>query len=83
MFDVSGKSISNPLAAAAAARTAAAVGTTLSGLNTRAAQMFYQSVEMVTGEVHWTRGELLGEGAYGKASATLPYVCAPFVICQM
>lgn len=32
----------------------------------RAAAMFGRSVEVQTGDLQWTRGELLGEGAYGK-----------------
>ncbi|KAG2454465.1 hypothetical protein HYH02_001484 [Chlamydomonas schloesseri] len=37
----------------------------------RAAAMFRQSTEMTAGELAWTRGELLGEGAYGKVYAGL------------
>lgn len=37
----------------------------------RAAQMFSKSVELRTGDMVWTRGELLGEGAYGKVFAGL------------
>ncbi|PNW70648.1 hypothetical protein CHLRE_17g728700v5 [Chlamydomonas reinhardtii] len=37
----------------------------------RAAAMFRQSTEMTAGEMAWTRGELLGEGAYGKVYAGL------------
>ena len=33
--------------------------------------MFRGSVAMQTGEVMWARGELLGEGAYGKVFAGL------------
>ncbi|KAK9812977.1 hypothetical protein WJX72_006759 [[Myrmecia] bisecta] len=43
-----------------------AMGTPRQGLEMRANQLFHQSVEVETGDVHWTKGELLGEGAYGK-----------------
>uniref|UniRef100_A0A061R6C7 Mitogen-activated protein kinase kinase kinase n=1 Tax=Tetraselmis sp. GSL018 TaxID=582737 RepID=A0A061R6C7_9CHLO len=70
IFDPSGRP-NNPRAAEAAARAAAAVGTPVTGLNQRAAQMFYQSIEVQTGDIVWTQGELLGEGAYGKVYAGL------------
>ncbi|KAG2431793.1 hypothetical protein HXX76_009288 [Chlamydomonas incerta] len=40
-------------------------------IEVRAAAMFRQSTEMTAGELAWTRGELLGEGAYGKVYAGL------------
>jgi len=67
----SGKNLANSRAAEAAARAANATGSPAAALNQRAAQMFYQSVEMQVGDITWTQGELIGEGAYGKVYAGL------------
>ncbi len=54
--------------------------TSTEALQLRAMQMFNRSVELQTGGIQWTRGELLGEGSYGRVSTahaqalpTLPF----------
>lgn len=38
----------------------------MEALELRAAALFRQSMELTTGVFAWTKGELLGEGAFGK-----------------
>lgn len=45
------------------------MGASTEALNVRAARMFNQSLDLTTGSVQWTRGTLLGEGAYGRVYA--------------
>ena len=40
--------------------------TSTEALQAHATAMFKRSAEVLTGSIMWTRGELLGEGAYGK-----------------
>ncbi|GFR49422.1 hypothetical protein Agub_g11479, partial [Astrephomene gubernaculifera] len=59
------------LAAAALKRMSVMKASVDDAIEMRAAAMFRQSTELTTGEMAWTRGELLGEGAYGKVYAGL------------
>jgi len=55
----------------ALAQRAGPLGASTEALHLRAELMFNKSVDVLTGEVQWTRGELLGEGAFGKVYAGL------------
>lgn len=49
-------------------------GMSTEALQVRAVKMFTASVDYKSGDISWTRGELLGEGAYGKVYAGLNQV---------
>eukprot|EP00873_Tetraselmis_striata_P023812 jgi/Tetstr1/444076/TSEL_003316.t1 len=65
------RGVGSPMARETANRVASGLGVNSAALQHQAAQMFYQSVEVITGDIAWTRGELLGEGAYGRVYAGL------------
>ncbi|KIY96351.1 hypothetical protein MNEG_11610 [Monoraphidium neglectum] len=57
--------------AAAEALADVVAGASAEAIGLRAAAMFGHTTELRTGAMQWTRGELLGEGAYGKVYAGL------------
>jgi hypothetical protein len=58
--------VSQAHAALAAHQQPGAPASSHEALALRAMQMFSRSVELHTGGMQWTRGELLGEGSYGR-----------------
>lgn len=60
--------------------------TSSEALQLRAVALFNRSLELMTGRLAWTRGELLGEGSYGRvrrSSLVLRLSYAVFACCGL
>lgn len=66
--------ISQAAVALAATRPSCGMSSSTAAVQARAVEMFKRSADMQTGSIVWTRGELLGVGAFGKVYAGLNQV---------
>lgn len=69
--DAPGERQGGRLAAATAALARRSAGSSQEAIAVRAAALFGRSLEVTTGTMMWTRGEQLGQGAYGSVYAGL------------